>query len=592
LYFFYDNYVVAKPSPTIDVQGYIGFGATNTSYFVVGGNGLTYSTLDRGDTWILGNINLPYPIKKYFLRKGIHVIYDKQSNVYFSNDFINFQKVNSGDVYFVNDEIWLTQKDRPDLLQFSSDNGQSWTSLYSEGTIANVQTLHVYHDTVYAVTTDAIFRQECGNHFEICLDKPFLSNYAKVIAGETVLQGRGNYLKRYNEVTTSWDTLFSGNASHLIDQGDNVFWNTQDSLYMSFDKGVTWSQVALDFNYRSIGIVGDTLVAVSGVGWDCHIYYSLDLGASWAELLLPNIVFDIEQQPVVSVINNTFFISFDKLYGYVDITQPPTVQRHLFDDPKIITANVLLDGLVVQNGADNSFFYYKMELDSLTEIDLGTINGTYIENIISSPVGHTVFTQTYGAKVFSTSDYYFGETGVPVEEISSCNPIIINGEDYSVSGHYIKPKLDWCDQDTILKLKIAEPTIEIDTTISVLAGDIVAGVIINQDTMFSDTIVNLLGCDSLIVNYSVFVVVSSFTPAEATVTVQPNPVSDQFKIYMNGFQANLIRIIDASGHLFLAQQNDLDIVDLDLRSLTSGSYFLVVENTVRKTKKIIPFQKI
>lgn len=301
LYFFDDFTHVrlfSKPSPNVkSMSSYnMWVASTDSAFYVVLRDGTTYHTTNQGDTWETGAVNISSPIDGYLYRKGVHVVYDEDGKVYFSDDFANFTEVpqiEKSQVFYVDGVFWAAQSKRPDLLFRSLDLGQSWDTIFTEGVNGyKYESLLSYKDTIYAQNTSqfSLYQHQCGGEFQICLDKPFLLEQNVKVFHDKVFRSDWDGLYEYNPLISAWDTLILGKGQLQLDD-KNMFYLSHDSLFYSDDLGESWSaslQIAKPSHGFDIAAVGDTMVLSKGTWLDegVRLFYSLNRGQSWDDLEL------------------------------------------------------------------------------------------------------------------------------------------------------------------------------------------------------------------------------------------------------------------------------------------------------------------
>ncbi len=116
----------------------------------------------------------------------------------------------------------------------------------------------------------------------------------------------------------------------------------------------------------------------------------------------------------------------------------------------------------------------------------------------------------------------------------------------------------------------------INEDVNATAGEEVAGVVVWGDTLFTQVTPSLeYGCDSIVTNYHVSVLVSTNNPLAQKIKLYPNPSSDWVKIsHVGGFSR--LEVKNVLGESMGEYRLKDDSIQIDLHKYASGLYYVIL----------------
>ncbi|MFT4660922.1 MAG: choice-of-anchor B domain-containing protein [Patiriisocius sp.] len=166
------------------------------------------------------------------------------------------------------------------------------------------------------------------------------------------------------------------------------------------------------------------------------------------------------------------------------------------------------------------------------------------------------------------------------EQITVCegDSVLVNGNFESDSGIYISTVSDSTFNEDILvtELEILSNSYSFDTLILTVGDSILFdNVYYSEDGVYSYTIENSLGCDSIITLDISFVVGIIEMNLGQGLSFYPNPsIGGTFKIEINNSDVETIEILDANGRLVIELKGQCSILNIDLSGEAIGVYFI------------------
>jgi hypothetical protein len=175
----------------------------------------------------------------------------------------------------------------------SADSGANWNAANTGLTSWPILSLGLRDSIVYAGAQHGIYRSaDLGAHWEYCSNGMNLPSaitwiYGLAKNGSTLYAATSGYgLFASSDNGVSWMPLNAGpnmRGSNVLALDSVLLFGTEDGVYRSMDKGMTWSQVASGFTLtRSFAVLGADIFMATEDG----ILRSSDRGATWMRLSL------------------------------------------------------------------------------------------------------------------------------------------------------------------------------------------------------------------------------------------------------------------------------------------------------------------
>ncbi|MDA9773739.1 T9SS type A sorting domain-containing protein [Saprospiraceae bacterium] len=167
-------------------------------------------------------------------------------------------------------------------------------------------------------------------------------------------------------------------------------------------------------------------------------------------------------------------------------------------------------------------------------------------------------------------------------EICELDTFFFSGNGYTVAGNYqiFIESAEACDTVVNLELTVIDTTYT-ELTVGVTSGEIYNGVVITNDTVFTELYSSVNDCDSTVVTNVVVITNTNDTEIVDGISIYPNPTGNTSTIYFqNALEVEAkLKIMDIHGHILYNEEvMDRVEIELDLTDLSAGTYVILVES--------------
>jgi len=470
------NIIIEKVNPFFLSTSKINVGKSEV--FVIQDNGHTYRTVDKGDTWISGDLSAYGSIDSYQYNQGIHLI-ETANQILFSTDFSNFSAFQAPlpngpapTKFFLFRDMILANTEDNLILYRSFDNGQTWETVYPQG-IPLSYISGIIADTsgqTYVLAGTDVYRQVCPDSFQIDASYVQLAqakNGMLVLDNQDVIRRNNKLIEKFNFSSKQWALLKTcpDSLETITKQGNEIILHYGHSIEVIDEAGASINSVLVPF--PRIAYTGNDTILSAPLLPKSYLSLSVDNGANWQFITDAN-----EWQDIIAH-DGRFYTYTNELKIYSDITASPDTTISLFSNHKnvnLTTQNGVLFAInqsyankeIVQINSDNSYVRYT-NIPNLHKDNhpLDNIPAFYLDSTTNSMIS------ILGEAGLCTSKYAYMDSTVlnnlPTTNYSNCygQELNIDGQHYEYPGLFLKPGS--CVNDELLNISYSYTQ---DSTIS------------------------------------------------------------------------------------------------------------------------------